>query len=527
MELNTAKGTTRFTILDIFGADELQRIQDAFSNATGLASLITSPDGTPITRESNFSELCLLIRSTKKGLRNCKASDALLGSMGSSGPAFSPCLSCGIWDAGTPIIVGGIHIANWLIGQVRSEETDCEQILAYAKEIDAPAEPYRKAFADIPVMPLERFRKIVRSLDTIAGDLSRRAYNQVKQHELFREWTRSLKALESSEAHNRALLAALPDLTIILDRKGNIVDLREGDETRALHRPDAAVSRHCSEVLPSWLSDLTTEKLAILYQTGMMQEYEYSLESEDGERQYESRLVRCGNDQALAIIRDVTTTRKAFEELQGSLCEKELLLRELFHRTKNNMQLTRSLLSLQANYAGDSKVSEALRSAESRILSMDLVHTHLHLSRDLSRIRLDHYLQELILRLNEHIPVQGERVRYALTCPEISVLIDIASPLGLIVNELVSNSLRHAFPETYQGEITLIVEETEDTGIRIIYRDNGVGPQSSFSLEKADTLGLLTVRMLISQLGGSISAAADPGLCYTMELKTDGYRERV
>ncbi len=527
MDLSSIKNNSRFTILDIFGIDELQRIQDAFSDATGLASLITTPDGTPITRESNFSDLCMLIRSTEKGLEKCKASDALLGSMDGTGPALSPCLSCGIWDAGTPIIVGGIHIANWLIGQVRSEETDSGKILAYAKEINAPVEAYQKAFADIPFMPLDRFKKIVTSLGIIAGDLSQRAYNQVKQQELFREWSRSLTALESSEAHNKALLTALPDLTMIFNSRGRIVDLREGDVTRALYRPEEVISRHCSEVLPPYLSDLTSEKLAILFQTGMMQEYNYTLREGDEERQYECRLVRCGNDQALAIIRDVTTTRNAFEELKNALREKELLIKELFHRTKNSMQMTRSMLSLQASYAGELKVTEALKRAEARILSMDLVQKHLYQSKDLSCIRLDHYLQELLLQLKESNQEQSVLVRFDLTCPEISVLIDIATPVGLIINELITNSLCHAFPCGRRGVITLTVGKMEDTGLGILYNDNGIGPESSFSLERTDSLGLQTVKMLVSQLGGTISSSANPGLCYRMELSTNGYRNRV
>ncbi|MDO9065457.1 MAG: PocR ligand-binding domain-containing protein, partial [Chloroflexota bacterium] len=101
----------------------MQRIQDFFADATGVASIIIRPDGTPITNPSNFCRLCNeIIRKTDIGLTNCIKSDAEIGRPNPSGPVIQPCLSGGLWDAGVSIIVGGKHIANWLIGQVKNEE---------------------------------------------------------------------------------------------------------------------------------------------------------------------------------------------------------------------------------------------------------------------------------------------------------------------------------------------------------------------------------------------------------------------
>ncbi len=118
----------RFT--DLFNLDEIQRLQDLFSDATGVASIITHPDGTPITKPSNFCRLCKdIIRNTELGRLNCYQSDAILGRLSSSGPVVQPCLSSGLWDAGASITVNGKHIANWLIGQVRNEELDESRLL--------------------------------------------------------------------------------------------------------------------------------------------------------------------------------------------------------------------------------------------------------------------------------------------------------------------------------------------------------------------------------------------------------------
>ncbi|MFW5740134.1 MAG: PocR ligand-binding domain-containing protein, partial [Myxococcota bacterium] len=123
------------TFEDLFDLPAIQRLQDEFARATGVASIITRTDGAPITRASSFCRLCQdVIRGTEKGRQNCFRSDAELGRFRSDGPTVQPCMSGGLWDAGAAISVGGNHVANWLIGQVRDETQSEEKIAAYARE---------------------------------------------------------------------------------------------------------------------------------------------------------------------------------------------------------------------------------------------------------------------------------------------------------------------------------------------------------------------------------------------------------
>ena len=123
---------------ELFDLAEIQRIQDAFAAATGVASIITDPQGRPLTRPSNFCRLCSeIIRKTSQGLANCMRSDAVLGALNPEGPIIQPCLSGGLWDGGTSICVGDHHIANWLIGQVLDEQCDEAKMVAYARAIGA------------------------------------------------------------------------------------------------------------------------------------------------------------------------------------------------------------------------------------------------------------------------------------------------------------------------------------------------------------------------------------------------------
>ena len=166
---------------DIFVLEDMQRLQDLFSETNGVASIITHPDGTPITRPSNFCRLCEdIIRKTEKGLANCMKSDAVLGKQNQEGPNVQPCLSCSLWDAGTSITVGGKQIANWLIGQVRNEEMDIKSLLLYADEIGVNRKEYIEALKEVPLMSVEQFNKIAKLLFVFANELSEKAYKNLQ-----------------------------------------------------------------------------------------------------------------------------------------------------------------------------------------------------------------------------------------------------------------------------------------------------------------------------------------------------------
>ena len=171
------------TFDDLFDLKEIQRIQDEFATATGVASIITWPDGTPITRPSNYSRLCQdIIQKTEKGCSNCFKSYAELGRLyHPKGPTIEACVSGGLWVAGVSITIGDRYIANWQIGQVRDETQTEENMRAYAREIGADEKTFIKAFREVPVMPREHFEQIAQALFTLASQLSASAYQNIQQ----------------------------------------------------------------------------------------------------------------------------------------------------------------------------------------------------------------------------------------------------------------------------------------------------------------------------------------------------------
>ncbi|WP_051309142.1 PocR ligand-binding domain-containing protein [Desulfogranum japonicum] len=209
---------------NLFDLEVIQRLQDQFAAATGVASIITTPSGTPITKPSNFRRLCKdIIRKTEKGRQNCFYSDAVIGTLNLQGPTIQRCLSGGLWDSGAGIAVGEKHLANWLMGQVRDANQTDEQIRLYAKEIGADEEETVKAFYEVPSMSREQYERIAEFLFSLANQLSLLAVQNVRQAGIIKNLELSEQKLRQSETHYRTLIETIPDLIWVKDPEGRYI----------------------------------------------------------------------------------------------------------------------------------------------------------------------------------------------------------------------------------------------------------------------------------------------------------------
>ena len=227
-----------------------------------------------------------------------------------------------------------------------------------------------------------------------------------------------------------------------------------------------------------------------------------------------------------AIIRDITERKKAEEQNTEALREKEVLLREIHHRVKNNMQIVSSLLNLQSQSLSDPEVKAMFRESQDRIRTMALVHEKLYQTKDLSRIDFAEYIRSLAAYLFRTYQTEAGRVQLKTDMDKTFLDINTSIPCGLIVNELVSNALKHAFPDKRKGEIAIELRESEGGTLRLTVRDNGIGFPEGVDLMATDTLGLQIVALLVDQIDGKIDIKRNHGTAFTLTFRPLSYKPR-
>jgi len=211
-------------------------------------------------------------------------------------------------------------------------------------------------------------------------------------------------------------------------------------------------------------------------------------------------------------LKDEVRERKHAEELiKTQLKEKEVLLREVHHRVKNNMQVIQSLFGLQMRQISDERVDKVFSEAQNRIRSMSLVHEMLYKSKDLARIDLNEYLNSLVRGLFQSFRVNSRKIRMEIDCKDLYLDVNTAIPCGLIVNEIVTNSIKHAFPEDRNGRIIINFHPVKGN-FELLIGDDGIGIPRDMDFRTSQSLGLHLVKILVEgQLGGEVEMHRENG----------------
>ncbi len=335
--------------------------------------------------------------------------------------------------------------------------------------------------------------------------------------------------LKHSQARLLAMLNAIPDLMFLLSSQGVYLDYHATDESKLAVSPAFFLGKKVSDVLSP---DLAGRFLASFNQaiaSGQTQVLEYKLNLQDGVRDFEASIAGVDQDRCLAIVRDVTERKISEKKIQASLHEKEMLLKEIHHRVKNNMQVIVSLLSLQSYHIKDAPALALFKESQERIHAMALVHEKLYQSADLARIDFSDYLVELAERLRFVFQVNN-LIDVQVDAPEAWLGVDAAIPCGLIANELISNALKHAYPDGRSGRVQVVFRKTVSNGqagegsgmYHLTIRDFGVGLPPDFDPAKAPSLGLQLVHVLAHQVDGNLKFDRTAGLGIEIEFCEKG-----
>lgn len=254
--------------------------------------------------------------------------------------------------------------------------------------------------------------------------------------------------------------------------------------------------------------------------------FETTLMSKDGRKipvEINTHIFTLNQDKlSLSIARDITERKKMEEEIKVSLEEKEMLLREIHHRVKNNLMIISSLLNLQSRYITDKEVLDVFKDSQNRARSMALIHDRLYQSSHLKRINIGDYILTLASDLFRIYAIAQDRVELNFDLEDVMIDINTMIPLGLIVNELLSNCLKHAFPNDRSGRID-IAFQGENEHYQLTVADDGVGFPENLDYRNTKSLGLRLVNILTDQIDGKMELKQDKGTQFTIEFKEKKY----
>jgi PAS domain S-box-containing protein len=336
------------------------------------------------------------------------------------------------------------------------------------------------------------------------------------------ERKRTENALKNSEMKYRTIFENVQDVFFQTKMDGNVIEISPSIERYSGYKSSELIGK------PVETFYLNPEDRKILLkkieEMGEVVDYELKLKTKGKNVLYVStnaHLLFDSSKNPIGIegsLRDITDRKNIEIQLKNSLLEKEMLLKEIHHRVKNNLMIISSLLNLQSRYIKDKKSQEIFKESQNRAKSMALIHERLYQSTDLKRIDFGDYIRSLSSELFNTYVVDPTVIEFKINVEDIYLDINTAIPLGLIVNELITNSLKHAFPEGMQGEIDVDFHKAEDH-YEFIVKDNGIGFPDTIDYKNTESLGMQMVNSLTEQIDGEIELKNGTGTTFKIAFK--------
>jgi len=346
-----------------------------------------------------------------------------------------------------------------------------------------------------------------------------------------REAIRQAAWATSSETFQRSIFDESPDGILVVDKSGQIIRANARADALFGYYRGTLIGRSVNTLLPRPLRERHAAHLAKFFSAphrrpmgdGLQlagvraDETEFPVDITLSPFHAESETL------VIAIVRDITERKAQEARIATALAEKETLLKEVYHRVKNNLQLVTSLLNLQMRTLHKGAARDALHDSIDRVRAMSLVHEKLYQGGDLSSVALADYVGDLCRHLADAAGASS-RIQFSWQVDPIEIGLEKAIPLGLLLNELLSNSLKHAFPVKSKGTISVRIERRERDSFAFVVSDNGIGLPPGFRPEATETLGMKLIASLAAQLGGRVVFEVDGGTraSGTFEVRSPG-----
>jgi PAS domain S-box-containing protein len=531
---------------DLFDVDEIQSIQDAFADATGVASIITAPDGTPITRQSRFCRLCnSIIRGTEKGLRNCMHSDAVLGSVNPDGPLMRPCFSGGLWDGGTSICAGEHHIANWLIGQVLDDSIDVEPMLEYAREIGADEEDFRKALTEVTQMPRKQFQSVCQFLFLLARQISQLALRNLQQARHITERRKAEETLIQQLSLTRSVIDTTQNAVAICDIDGTIIDCNHMQPLLTGYpSKNDVIGINIFDTVAEECRDLAHQLERMLLELGTVKNMELRIVDYHGKQKLVEVSASVVKDSQgvpvnyIIIARDIGDRKREEEELKVAKKAAEVankvkseFLASMSHEIRTPMNGIIGMIDLMLSNADSEHQKDSLKLVKlSAHNLLGIINNILDLSKvESGKLELDRNpfsLSDTIGATMKIFANQAEKRQVMLTWHISSSVPQRVIGDSVRLNQIIINLIGNAIKFTEKGAISFSIrKESQYEGKALIsftVKDTGCGigadklgtifdasSQAASSMTKryeGSGLGLVISRKLVELMEGSIEA---------------------
>ena len=262
-----------------------------------------------------------------------------------------------------------------------------------------------------------------------------------------------------------------------------------------------------------------------LKNTASVKDYEVLLHKKNGSAIWcsiSSRAIKNKDNKILyfdGICEDITERKKAEELIRKNLKEKDILIKEIHHRVKNNMQIISSILRMQAHYIKDENYKKIFQVSQNRVRSMALLHEILYKSKDFTSIDFNEYVTDLTQTLIGIYKFQTNIVKIRIDIENIFLKIETSIPCGLIINELLTNSMKYAFPDNRPGTILISLSRKPNDRYLLIVQDDGIGYDGNLDIKNSETLGLTLVYALVEQINGKLELATENGMSFKIEFR--------
>ena len=339
-------------------------------------------------------------------------------------------------------------------------------------------------------------------------------------------------ALKESEKKYRDLAELLPQPVFESDLNGNITFInRIGLPIFGYNQEDLDNGMNLFQVISSEDRDRAIVNNQRILNGEKLTSGEYTAVKKDGTKLpimvHSNPIIHENTITGLrGVVVDITELKNAENKIKASLNDKEILLKEVHHRVKNNMQIISSLLNLQIQHVNDEEAINVLKESQNRVKSMAMIHEKLYLSNDLTQINFVDYIDSLVSNLFYSYNIKNTKIKPLLEIDDISLNMETAIPCGLIISELTSNALKYAFPNGKQGEL-LISLKSEDNLYKLTVSDNGIGLPAELEFDNVKTLGLKLVHILTGQIDGEIKVNRESGTEFIITFNELIYKDRV